>query len=480
MPEHYWPGESIDVLPFIVSYSSDFVTALPDGGDSEPLHHVSPTYGGNIVVYSIVGEGRDVAFYATGTYQGVTLALVNLDKAPGAYGYYEAVSLGVGSPAPPDPDYFTCTAALKFFLVSGQTYYLLVGSGGIANDGRGFGQDIVLEVDYASTQSNDLRDDAFDVIIAADGQTYKSPTVFNYGFTHSLAAIDDQSLIRLGTAWWKYEPLSDTTLHATAFTTPENFQDVGVSVYRAGTDGVLTLLSSLNGNPAETTASVQAHDLIYIQIGLVGQPGGSQYPAVPSNGVVGFQQYQLWLTGAKSVVQAPTNDPNKYTPPPPDVWTDPGILPTDPFDPGVIQPTLDTGEDTLLNLVRIFSSRVKRAVRITGPTTIEMVDPAVPLPPGWTAADGNSLYHAASTANTATDVVLATNAGAVTVTGAADLVADDVRLVRSRWRIPDRLPVYGGLPPAPVQHVTLTFTPQGFRASVDFQFPAVPIAARRP
>jgi len=35
------------------------------------------------------------------------------------------------------------------------------------------------------------------------------------------------------------------------------------------------------------------------------------------------------------------------------------------------------------DLVRAFSTAVHRAVRITGPTTIEMVDPSVPLPPGW-------------------------------------------------------------------------------------------------
>jgi hypothetical protein len=157
----------------------------------------------------------------------------------------------------------------------------------------------------------------------------------------------------------------------------------------------------------------------------------------------------------------------------------PYVVPVDPYNSGAKQPIVDSGTSTLFDLVKAFSVAVQRAVRITGPTTIEMINPNAPLPTGWTENDATAIYAATTRNATAQQAgLLSLRFADVALAGNATLVSNDVRLLRSGWRIPDRLPVYG-LSPAAVQRVTYTFTPTGCTASVDYHFADVPLAARR-
>jgi hypothetical protein len=298
------------------------------------------------------------------------------------------------------------------------------------------------------------------VSIASDGGTYTSISTDLTSATpvdHGTVAPDQDAAPLYYTVWWKYKPTVDGYVTASVGWTQSgsSTQDqIVLQAIKVNSNSSLALMGQEPQPELTYSGTVSAGTTFYFAVGLSSSSAG--YPLVT-----------LTVTGPTT---APQQNPNTYTPPV-------TVPPTDSYDPAATQPALDSGEDTLLNLVRIFSSEVRRAVRITGPTTIEMVDPAVPVPAS--VSDAPSLYHSTTHASAATDVVLSTNAGKVTVTGSADLVADDVRLVSSTWRIPDRLPVYG-LPPAPIQRVTLTFSPQGFSASVDFHFPTVPLAARRP
>ncbi len=171
--------------------------------------------------------------------------------------------------------------------------------------------------------------------------------------------------------------------------------------------------------------------------------------------------------------------------------TDPDTLP-DPFDPDAEAPPSGTDPDTLppgsplpeptcatvLDLIREFSSLVKRPVRITGPSTIEMVDINTPLPTGWTVADADDLYHTASHELTAGAKVLSLDSGLLSLAVAADLVTNDIRLLTSDWQLPHQLPIFG-LVAGLVARVSFTASPTAFRASVTFAVQPVPLAARR-
>lgn len=159
----------------------------------------------------------------------------------------------------------------------------------------------------------------------------------------------------------------------------------------------------------------------------------------------------------------------------------PDVSGTDPFNPGATVPAEPTPPEcrSLLALVQEFSRLVKRAVRITGPASIEMVDPNEPLPTGFFVEESDELYHS-------TDHSLQSGADAVSysssdleLTAGAQLVRDDVRVLVSDWQIPNRLPAYG-VGAAPVKRVTHTFTPRGYSADVEFHVPDVPDEMRRP
>lgn len=159
----------------------------------------------------------------------------------------------------------------------------------------------------------------------------------------------------------------------------------------------------------------------------------------------------------------------------------------DPFDPGATVPAIPANSPpttqtmTILDAIRQFSAAVRRAVRLTSATSIEMVNPNVPpLPTGWSDTDGENLYHSSDRTVAASGETLRLAAGKETVAVTANLVTNDVRLITSDWQIPNQLPVYGpGLRPAPVKRLTYTMTPKTFTASIEFAYPAVPAVVRR-
>ena len=55
--------------------------------------------------------------------------------------------------------------------------------------------------------------------------------------------------------------------------------------------------------------------------------------------------------------------------------------------------------------------------------------------------------------------------------------ANDISLVTSGWRLLDPLP-FPGLEPAPVNKVSMTFTPDSFSATVELTYPDVPLSYR--
>lgn len=161
---------------------------------------------------------------------------------------------------------------------------------------------------------------------------------------------------------------------------------------------------------------------------------------------------------------------------PPDVSTIP-----DPKDLTAKAPQASGTTKTctsLLDLVRQFSGAVKQPIRITGPSTIEMVNINSPLPTGWTTADAFDLYVKTNHDLVAGAPTLALESDKLTLNCSADFVTDDIRIVTSDWKIPEQLPVYG-LTAGLVKKVSYAFSPTGFRASVDFHFRPVPVSVQR-
>ena len=197
----------------------------------------------------------------------------------------------------------------------------------------------------------------------------------------------------------------------------------------------------------------------------------------------GFGPVKLQIVGidvslaSVNVLAVPEPGPGTPTPTVVDPFVPAAMAPSVPPPPG---PAEENPPEciTLLDAIRTFSATVKRAIRIVGPTSIELVDPNAPLPSGWSVDDVDELYSATGHSLTAGETVLSLAAGDLQLAVSASVVTDDVRLITSGWRIPDRLPVYG-LDPAPVKRFTATFTPRSFTASVEFHVPTVPLALRR-
>lgn len=162
----------------------------------------------------------------------------------------------------------------------------------------------------------------------------------------------------------------------------------------------------------------------------------------------------------------------------PDHFTPTATAPSVPPPPSIDPNPIPIECYSLLDEIRAFSTAVRRAVRITGPTKIEMVNPNAPLPAGWTVDDAGDLYATTTHALVAGEGALSMAYGDLALSVGATIVSDDVRIVTSTWRIPDRLPVYG-LQPAPVKRISYTFTPRHFTASVEFHVPTVPLILRR-
>ena len=495
-PEHLWPGAEIPFpLPsggISITFNNFFIKDLPP--DTAPEHpNESPNNDfsrpasvslGWDVVWRFTGEGRWVDIFVRGLTSDVGPAAILYEAVSGSeyvvapmaengspYGGAGIAQIG-GNPV----------AALRVFLKSGIDYGLAIDNAwsqalsdasGYPHGYGGFDNTFYLELSYTPTALPDLRSNAWDVIIPEDGGTYTSPPVLNTTFTSSDEDDPQGAAGAWGTAWWKYERTANTDVTVSFAIVPEELTHYSCTVFRQNTDSTLTALSN-GSSPPETftvpAALLNLNDVLLIQIGTLDYYNDHQPFA---------QKYQLQVTGARSVVQAPDNPDPTPDPDDPDPWNSNDDPAPDHYVPNQIVPAeTDDGSSTLLDLVRAFSTAVHRAVRITGPTTIEMVDPSVPLPPGWANTDAAGMYTTTVRSAAASTQVLSVRAGDVKVDASAQVKANDMRIVLSSWRIPNRLPVYG-LPAAPVQRITYTFSPTGFEASVDFHFAAVPIEARR-
>jgi hypothetical protein len=499
---HYWPGEDIGTLPFSETWDSTAWDALPistsppyppaDAGevgyDPNLPGRATSTFtttrvdGGSPTIFHIVGTGQTVEFFAISGPYGLVMQLFDFDltsttglsNVPAWFKYVQQSNIG---------DY-SKSVGIRVFLVSGKDYYLNVASySGTAHSGTpgqpgyvsGNGQIYTLSVRVAPSDLNDTRDNAQEIIIAQNGQTYKSPPVLNTDYAVHVGATDDPTGTTMqATAWWRYVPEAATEFQAQAFIDPIGFPTGALTAWRMSGTGAMTQVDTqLNSNPAGVLGTATAGETIYFQVGIM------------TGGYVSYgHRYSLWVTGGRTVAQVPAN-------PDPSPLLSPNIPVPDKYVPDAMAPAsvpasvpagtgtgLDTGSATLLELVRAFSAAVHRPVRIINPTTIELVDLSDPLPLGWADTDAASMYTTTVRSAAASAGVLSIRVGDVKVEASAQVKADDMRIPLSSWRIPNRLPVYG-LPSAPVQQITYTFSPTGFTASVDFHFLDVPIEARR-
>jgi hypothetical protein len=519
MATHFWPGQTVNALPFDETWDSGlwdtlpalespyglivgFDTNRPGEATSEfPDANTSVYMGSDGAVFHVVGQGRDVEFWVEhvpprigDTYNGMAMTLYDFTMPDeSAYVYKHA-----GADFAPNPR----SVGIRAFLVEGKDYYLnahATSSRGAGAEGgasgshgdpgyvSGAGQSYHLNVRVAPTVINDRRDDATNVIIPSDGAQYISPEVLNADYTLVDSPTDDPGSGggMVASAWWRYVPQSDTPFAVTAYFKPAGY-DGFLAAYRMGDLGALSLIGlQTYGNPCTVGDSADAGETIYFQLAMGDSLGE---PFMDDLG----QRYRIEVTGGKTVLQVPVDNPDPDPNPPP-LDDQPWASDTDPepdhFTPGAMMPADnpaakpggsvgDTGSATLLELVRAFSSAVRRAVRITGPTTIEMVDPAEPLPVSFTSGDAGAMYTTTARSASAEEKTLSVRAGDVKVEATANVKSGDVRVVRSTWRIPDRLPVYG-LPSAKVKRIAYTFSPDGFESSVEFHFAAVPIEARR-
>jgi hypothetical protein len=158
-------------------------------------------------------------------------------------------------------------------------------------------------------------------------------------------------------------------------------------------------------------------------------------------------------------------------------WTlPPGTeLPTDLFNPDapqVVPPAVDpntTSTASLLQLVRDFSSKVGRAVRVTGIRSIAMVDPQEPNQLQVVTPD--ALYAANTTEWKSDQAALSIISGLVALSASAVLRNDDASILVSGWQLPGALPMRGTGGWAPTKQVSMSFSPQGFECSIDLQPP---------
>lgn len=202
--------------------------------------------------------------------------------------------------------------------------------------------------------------------------------------------------------------------------------------------------------------------------------------------VSSWPQVRIWTAGTRCSLwaintEAGTDPPLEYGDPGYDpVGTQPADVP-DNFDPDATLPDdpIPAGCSPLLALVKDFSAMVRRAVRITGPASIEMVEPNAPLPDGWYIEDAEEMYATTEHTIQAGAADLSYAYENLEMSASASVVRNDVRLLVSTWRIPDRVPAYE-LEAGPVKRITHMFTPKDYTASLEYYVPVVPTAARRP
>lgn len=262
-----------------------------------------------------------------------------------------------------------------------------------------------------------------------------------------------------------------------------------VTTFVSGLTDYITGLAFAPDGTLYATTPIGTGNLLAISAGgavstLVAQPVGTSGAfslAVTAAGALYAESYQANRVARVQFIAPDPIPPTHVPPEAPPIAPDFGTDYPDSFDPGATFDAAGAETLTVLDAIRQFSAAVRRAVRLTSASSIEMVDlNDPPLPTGWDPADADTLYHSSVLAVAASGETLRLAAGTEAVTVAAELVTDDVRLITSDWQLPNQLPVYGpGLRPAPVKQVSYTMTPKTFTASVEFAFPAVPAVVRR-
>lgn len=329
--EHYWPGAPISLpLPdngVSLSFSNEFVAYLPYGvnrlwyeADGPGFDLARPAVVGPLngldVLWHIIGDGKWVDIWCQGTSNtgGVSIQLWEgtPDQSSWAWAeipndgtYYGNASNGHAVSGGGGPD---ATAGLRVYLKAGYHYVLAVSAGygiNLLPDPTAkyypFGvymQDFYLEMSYTPLVLPDLKTNALDVIIPRAGATYTSPNVLNTGFTSS--AEDPEGVGSIwSTAWWKYTPIADCAVTVDWAVVPAVATTFLCTVYRQQPDGSLIFLA--NGTVGQfTVPAIHAGDVLYFQIG-----GTNYYNQWDGYNQPWAQKYQLQVTGAKSLVQAP-------------------------------------------------------------------------------------------------------------------------------------------------------------------------------
>jgi hypothetical protein len=241
------------------------------------------------------------------------------------------------------------------------------------------------------------------------------------------------------------------------------------------------------GQAALTTVAALAGDRIVVEIGARktasgapnADPGGATLvPYVapgadlpPDDNSIVSVSWNGWVEFTTDLLHKPDSYDNgddgedTYQPPP----TEPGGYTSGEL-PDAYAPAEGPGSATVLDLIRQFSTAVRRAVRITSATSIEMVPMDTDLPPGYSTGEAATMYHSSRRTTTAGEATLALQQADLSLSVTAELVTNDARLLTSGWHPPYQLPCWG-LDRAPVMRVEYAITPETFTGSVDFFFP---------
>lgn len=146
-----------------------------------------------------------------------------------------------------------------------------------------------------------------------------------------------------------------------------------------------------------------------------------------------------------------------------------------------VPPDADAASKTctsLLDLIRQFSTDVRRSVRIINGNTIEMVPTRETIPAGFRNGYAPKYYVEDEQDLSANTTVLAANRGKLDLRGRAKFETDNDLILTTDWRMPQRLP-FLELGNAPVMRVSYTMTPKHFNCEVEFAFPQVPTGVKR-
>jgi hypothetical protein len=142
----------------------------------------------------------------------------------------------------------------------------------------------------------------------------------------------------------------------------------------------------------------------------------------------------------------------------PDYWDPYATAPADP----------QFACSSVLDQILEYSRLTHRPIRIVSGNQISLVDiNAEGIPTGFHNFE-DKVYVTTKKDVQAGAHTLSLDRANRTVSASASFKEDDTRLLVSRHRPPQLLTTFGGMPPAPVARVNLSFTPLHFNSSVEF------------